>query len=421
MSETFEARVQAIVDAIGFDGLAQRVPLTALPGAPTRADLLALLQQTPLARAQIERLHLLRQREARDRARRKVADDLRGAAAVVVRATQSTTDVVEGMHGAIGAFPVVTDLVYAVVRGVTGVVGKGVDAAVAGLAPLLGDAAPGAVQEGARAALNGLVGDHLEATGNPLAVQMALRPALDDAHDRRTLLVLVHGSSMNHLQWLRDGHDHGWALARDLGLTPAWLHYNSGRHTSSNGRDFAALLDVESAAFHDVVIVAHSMGGLVARAAVALADNAAWRQKLRALITLGTPHHGSSLERGGNIIETLLGKTPWSAPLQGLARVRSAGVTDLRYGNVVDADWQARDRFAHGGDPRTPTPLPTGVRCCAIAAAADELVAVDSALGVHAQPALSLRFDDRLTVPTNHLGLLSSPAVYDQLLRWLTP
>jgi hypothetical protein len=31
------------------------------------------------------------------------------------------------------------------------------------------------------------------------------------------LLVLVHGLCMNDLQWMRNRHDHGAALATDLG------------------------------------------------------------------------------------------------------------------------------------------------------------------------------------------------------------
>src|SRR5437763_41543 len=57
------------------------------------------------------------------------------------------------------------------------------------------------------------------------------------------LVVLIHGLCMNDLQWQREGHDHGAALARDLGYTPLYLHYNSGLHISENGRQFAQLLE----------------------------------------------------------------------------------------------------------------------------------------------------------------------------------
>ena len=51
-------------------------------------------------------------------------------------------------------------------------------------------------------------------------------------HAGGKLLVLLHGLCMNDLQWKRKGHDHGAALARDLGYTPVYLHYNSGLHVS---------------------------------------------------------------------------------------------------------------------------------------------------------------------------------------------
>ena len=53
---------------------------------------------------------------------------------------------------------------------------------------------------------------------------------------------------MNDLQWRVKGpdghlHTHGETLARALGYTPVYLHYNSGLHTSTNGQQFASLLE----------------------------------------------------------------------------------------------------------------------------------------------------------------------------------
>ena len=172
---------------------------------------------------------------------------------------------------------------------------------------------------------------------------------------------------------------------------------------------------------------------LVARAALHVGDvdKHAWRGKVRTLITLGTPHHGAPLERGGNVVEWLLGATPYSRPLRALGHIRSAGVTDLRYGNIVESDWADRDRFAHAPDPRTPTPLPTGVHSFAIAGtttspglvdaplASDGIVPVNSALGVHDNPAFHLNFDEtRIVYSTSHLDLLSRAEVYALLLTW---
>ena len=112
------------------------------------------------------------------------------------------------------------------------------------------------------------------------------------------------------------------------------------------------------------------MGGLRGAQRLPLGEVAAhrWRPKLDKLVCLGSPHHGAPLERGGNWIDLLLGVSRYSAPLARLGKIRSAGVTDMRFGIVLDEHWEGRDRFAHGGDPRRTLKLPDGVECYAIAA-----------------------------------------------------
>jgi len=395
--------------------------------------------------------------------RRALADDLRGAARLAAEAARGITDLVEAMHLGIGAGPSILGRpleaplrllnrpVYGAIRGGMQLAGTAVDAALARLAPLLGESAPRPELEAALAVLNGVLGDYLVETGNPLAIQMRFRsegrplevdaaaPGLASSPAGRKLLVLVHGSCRNDRQWLREGHDHGAALARDLGFTPVYLHYNTGLHASVNGRQLAALLEELATAWpaplDDLVILAHSMGGLVARSACHLGGVAGhrWRGELRSLVCLGTPHHGAPLERGGHWIDLLLGVSRYSAPLARLGQIRSAGVTDLRYGNVLDEHWQDRDRFAHGKDARTPLPLPGGVACYAIAAttaapgtrtrrATDGLVPVESALGRHARPELTLEFPAAhqwIAPATNHLDLLCRREVYERLRTWL--
>jgi len=389
-------------------------------------------------------------------------DDLRGASRLAVEATRGIVALVERMHVTIVSGPallgrplatparIATGAVYGSIQAVTRLVGTSLDVALAQLAPLVKASARGPQRDAVLAVVNGVLGDYLHETANPLAIQMQLRHAgapLDLAPDAlRTaipsatakVVVLIHGSCMTDSQLRRAGHDHGAALARDLGYTPLYLRYNSGLHISTNGHAFAAMLEELVAswpvAVEELVLVGHSMGGLVARSAclVAGAHGHTWQNRLRALVTLGSPHHGAPLERGGNRFERFLGRSPYTAPLGALGRIRSAGVTDLRFGNVLDEHWHGRDRFAHSSDTRLPCDLPDGVRCFAIAGTlstraaprlrGDGLVPVESALGIHTRPEHCLAFPESqrwIALGTGHFDLLSSPAVYATIRGWL--
>ncbi|MED5618793.1 esterase/lipase family protein [Ideonella sp. BN130291] len=385
------------------------------------------------------------------RARRPLANDLRGASRLAVDAVTGVSQVVEGLHRSVsGRGTGLSGLVYRSVRGVAQGVGQGLDAALASLGPLLGATPGGARREALLAALNGVLGDHLAESANPLAIPLQFRQAgqpvpLEPAALATALpragsgvLLLVHGLCMNDLQWQRRGHDHGEVLARELGLTPLYLHYNSGQHISHNGQALATALQQLVQAWPQpverLVIVGHSMGGLVARSACHSAEAAGlgWRQVLRELVFLGTPHHGAPLERAGNWAQFVAGFSPYALPFTGLARVRSAGIRDLRHGNLLDSDW-AGIAASDPRDARTPVPLPAGVAAYAVAATqrsapargrppGDGLVPVDSALGRHRNPVFDLGLPTErqwLAQGMNHFDLLSSRAVCEQLLRWL--
>jgi alpha-beta hydrolase superfamily lysophospholipase len=186
----------------------------------------------------------------------------------------------------------------------------------------------------------------------------------------------------------------------------------------------------------ELVLLAHSMGGLVARSAFHQAEGAGqrWPGRLKRLVFLGTPHHGAPAERLGNWVNVVLGAAPFTGALARLPRIRSAAITDLRHGNLLDEDWQGRDRFHHAPYRRRPVPLPRGVKCFAIAATTakgpgapargDGLVPVDSALGRHADPALALAFPEShrwIAYGTSHFGLLDRPEVYERIRDWLGP
>jgi pimeloyl-ACP methyl ester carboxylesterase len=319
--------------------------------------------------------------------------------------------------------------------------------------PLMRELDPAPQREALLAALNGVLGDYLVETGNPLAIPMQLRrdgkplaltreglQAVESPSAK--LVVLAHGLCLGDLQWLRDGHDHGAALERDLGCARVYLRYNTGRHISTNGRDFAALLEELTTSWprplEDLTIVGHSMGGLVARSAFhygTLAQHE-WPRRLRRLVFLGTPHHGAPWERGGQWLHLLLGVSGYTEPFARLGRIRSAGITDLRYGSMLDEDWQGRDRFARGRDTPRPLPLPPGVECYAIAATTsppsgvlaqhllgDGLVPLTSGLGQHDDPRRALPFQPDHTwiaTETGHLALLGRPEVYERLRAWLS-
>lgn len=367
---------------------------------------------------------------------RRHAEDLRAAIELIVAATTSITGVVEDMHVRIASGPgrplerpvkALVPLAYAPVRLITTLVGKGLDVALQRLDPWLGESTPGPEREALRSALNGVLGDLLERTGNPLALPMTLRHGAPS----RKLLVMVHGSCMNDRQWLRNGHDHGAELARAHGYTPVYVLYNSGRHVSENGRQLDAelqrLVDGWPEPVDEIVVLAHSMGGLVARSAAHVATGS-WRAKLGKLMFLGTPHHGSPLEVGGSWLEMALGLTSYAAPLARLASIRSAGVTDLRFGYTLDEHWQGRPQFGHGADARTSLALPDDVIGYAVAGQSgrfesDGLVPVASALGRHPRAELTLQLAEahQLVVRgVDHLGLLDDAAVFAQLSRWIT-
>jgi hypothetical protein len=378
-------------------------------------------------------------------ATRNIGRDLRGAARLVVEATDGISGIVKDMQGpTLG----VATLVHGSLRGVTRLVGGGIDAGLGALVPLLAERRSRPRMEAALAILNGVLGDHLAATGNPLAIPMELRRggvalpldrralarAVPDARGR--IVVLVHGSCMDDLRWLRRGHDHGAALERDPGCTAVYVRYNSGLHVSENGAMLSGLLERLIAAWPvrvtELVLLAHSMGGLVCRSACEQGAGLRWRARLAKLIFLGTPHHGAPAERAGNWVNVVLAAAPFTGPLARLGRIRSAGVTDLRHGIVLERDWRGRDRFRAGPDPRTPLPLPRNVKCFAVAASTaagpgspprgDGLVPVDSALGRHRDPALDLGFPASRTWiawGTDHLGLLDRPEVHARVREWV--
>ncbi len=386
--------------------------------------------------------------------------DLSGLSSLTIDAAHGITGIVESIHQTVPTFPGIlgkqgnssgmSSMVYRGVRSLFEMMEGGLHESRERIRPIQGnhDSSPG--REAALSIINGVFGDHLVKKSNPLAIPMSFRrdgKSMDKESfsevinkSNGKIAIMIHGACMNDIQWTRNGQNHGAALALDLGFEPIYLHYNSGLHVSENGRELSDLFETmigQSTRPLNMVIVGHSMGGLVSRSAChyAKVSEHTWNKQLKKIVFLGTPHHGAHLEKAGNWIDTILDATPFSAPLSRLGKIRSSGVTDLRFGNVVDEDWQGRCRFEPSGDNRVSVPLPEGVECYAIAATrgkkasvvsdsvvGDGLVTIDSAMGRHKKEEFNLLFPlahQWVGRNINHFALLDDPGVYQTLKGWL--
>src|SRR5204862_448640 len=181
-------------------------------------------------------------------------------------------------------------------------------------------------------ALNGAVGDRLAESGNPLALDMTLRGGGYSPQ----IAVFVHGLCETDDAWALFGdRPYEARLEEDLGYTPLYLRYNTGLHISDNGRRLAALLEetVESwpVPVEEIVLVGHSMGGLVARSACHYGGD--WTQRVRHVFCLGSPHLGAPLEKAANLAAYALARLPETRPLAKVVNGRSVGIKDLRFGS----------------------------------------------------------------------------------------
>src|SRR4051794_1469034 len=305
------------------------------------------------------------------------------------------------------------------------------------------------------AILNGLVGDRLERERSPLQQPMSVRvgglpvtptPAsLAKAFPRATprLVVFVHGLMGEEHGWLlgsRQGRgDYGSRLARELGCTPVYIRYNTGRHISENGRSLADLLEQVVAEWpvpvEEVALVGHSMGGLVSRsgAHIAKLDGHAWVEHVRKVISLGSPHTGAPLEQAVHYAAFGLSRLPETRMFGTFLRRRSAGIRDLRQGSLVDEDWRERDPEALRAAACQEVPLLDGATHCFVSATVtrsarhplgrmigDTLVLVASASGESRTRKLGFEAEFGLHVgATHHIALLNHPVVYEKLQAWL--
>jgi pimeloyl-ACP methyl ester carboxylesterase len=309
-------------------------------------------------------------------------------------------------------------------------------------------------------AINGLYGDHLTERGHRLALGMSIRrggeavaptseglaEAFPDATPR--IAVFVHGLCGDEQVWRRfplggeraDRRTYGERLQDELGFTPVTLRYNTGLHVSHSGRTLASLLDelvaVWPVAVQEIVLVGHSMGGLVVRSACHYAEQEQrrWTEAVRHVFSLGSPHLGADLERGVNALSWVLGRLPETRGVRSFLNARSSGIKDLRYGACVEEDWCAcedPDEFLR--DRCTEVPFLDNAQYYFVAASfvdgpvgsvlGDLLVRVPSASGRGTGQGRRIPFETgnghQLTGLT-HMALLNHPAVYEQLRTWIT-
>lgn len=248
-----------------------------------------------------------------------------------------------------------------------------------------------------------------------------------------SIVVFIHGLAENEASWERQSRDSaevrpGYAqrLESDEEVTSLALHYSSGRPVGENGVELADLLESVVADWPvpvtTITLVGHSMGGLVARSAAhhgQLAD-LAWVQRLRLIVTLGTPHLGAPLEQAVTVTERVLGTFPESAPIGRVLGARSHGVRDLHDGRI----------HADDGAELDPPPVPHVTHCSVGATltrdtdhplgtlVGDGLVLLPSAAGRSRTRHIPFHVDRRLG-GVSHLALLNEPVVYDLVHGWV--
>jgi pimeloyl-ACP methyl ester carboxylesterase len=289
------------------------------------------------------------------------------------------------------------------------------------------------------AAVCGAVGDHIEERHPELAPRMAVRLAGRDVplqpaslaaafpRAERRVAVLLHGLCETEAAWGTPALDdeatgtYGDRLRRDLGRSPVLLRYNSGLRVSENGRRLAGLLDRLLTAWpvevEELVLIGHSMGGLVARSACAEGERSghAWVGRVRHCVYLGTPHDGAPLERAAGLAASTLRRLPETRGLAAAVELRSAGIKDLGDPDLGPLLASARHHAIAATLGVTPHHLSSRLL-------GDTLVLHGSALG-HGRRGgapLGLGEEDRHHLGgLHHLSLLDHPLVYERMRSWL--
>jgi len=307
---------------------------------------------------------------------------------------------------------------------------------------------PGMV-ENAISTLNAWIGDYLSQTGNelqqPMAFYRANRPVSPEdfvAPPTGKVCVLVHGLGCNESAWKfrapHEGGDYGELLAERCGYAPLYLRFNTGLRISNNGKQLAGLLDrfceCHDAAVTELLLIGHSLGGLVIRSACDVGSKAGhdWVSCVRHVVYLGSPHLGAPLEKTTNVATNVLGlfNTTATRIIHDVLNTRSAGVKDLRFGNLVEQDWLDCEPDELMNNRRVPVPwlatarhhLAVGQALAVAGTFGDAMVRPESAAGRArgSQPGVPAGSDVQVMPGLDHLALARHPAVYEHIKRWVT-
>ncbi len=306
--------------------------------------------------------------------------------------------------------------------------------------------------------VNGVIGDYLHDRENGLDLGMRLRYGdrylttserkspllLPEATNK--LVVFVHGVTCTEWSWSLKAEEYhgdptvnfGTMLRRDLGYTPIYVRYNSGRHISENGRVLNERLDDLLKSYpqevEELVLIGHSMGGLVVRSACHIAETESreWLSSLKKVVLIAAPHDGAPLEKFGDLATSILKIVdhPGAQIPAKVINARSAGIKDLRRGYLTEKEWRGRDPDDSQDSGKVEVPLLDGVAYCFIASTitkaerhpigsliGDMLVRLPSATGLATR-------NESFDIEVNrfggiaHLELQNHPDVYEQLHRF---
>jgi pimeloyl-ACP methyl ester carboxylesterase len=327
-------------------------------------------------------------------------------------------------------------------RGIAGAVygglGLGLRAASRGF-DLVADHAPpfetGPRTRFVNSAVNGLIGDRLLQERPQLAIPMAVRANGGDVdlerHDLAAafpdaggqVVVFLHGLCENESYWRRGRGERGTTYAETLaarGWTPVFLRANTGLTLRENGAALTALLqrlvDSWPAEVEQLALVGHSMGGLIMRAAAAVASDAEapWTALVSDVVTLGAPHFGSPVAHRVGTGAVRLARLPETAAFGRILEWRSAGVHDLVEGLGEDIAPLPHARYR-----LVSATLTRSARHPVGQFVGDLLVRQSSAYGRRGAADLFPGAEVLHVGGADHFDLLNHPEVETALLRWL--